>query len=381
MSYFDELASVFKQWEAAPPRGIAQAIEELKDREIVLYGAGAFGAENCLLLRKHGVEIVAFLDKNAEPGATKLDVPVYHPDDAALTEAFRKECTVYISITIPKRVMVTIKADLAAWGYNDCRPVQSLTARQVVYDDSECENPGLDYVVANRAKIERTLELMDDDESRRTFVSNVRAHLLRDYQDVFETDFAEQYFDAGVPLKKGLSSFADCGAYSGDSLNAALRHTESIDTYIAFEPIVSNFSMLTDVVNENKARIGSAFLYPCGVADKTGCASFSVSASSSAMTDSSEGEVLPLVKIDDVLKGVPVTFLKMDIEGAEPSALFGAEELIRFAKPDLAISVYHCVNHCWDIPYWLDSLSVGYKFYLRAHTAATLESVLYCIAI
>ena len=40
-----------------------------------------------------------------------------------------------------------------------------------------------------------------------------------------------------------------------------------------------------------------------------------------------------------------VDFIKMDIEGAEPKALIGAERTIREHRPQLAISVYHDLKH------------------------------------
>jgi len=374
----NEIEEILEMRRTAPPEAMEQATSGLSGKPVVLYGAGAFGAENFALLSRYGVIPAAFLDKNAQPGAEKLGIPVYHPDSENLSGPFRKECSVYISITAPARVMSSIKSDLSNWGYENCKEVQSITARQVCYDDDDRENPGDDYMQTNKEKIIRALDLMADEESRKTYVSCVKAHLLREYCCVYETGFPEQYFDAGVPLKKGLSSFIDCGAYNGDSLIGALRHCGTIDNFIAFEPIVSNFIELSDAVAQRRDVVKSAFLYPCGVAERTGTARFNVAASASAITENDSGEVLPLVRLDDVIFNVPLTFIKMDIEGAELSALRGAERLISEQSPDMAISVYHCVNHFWDIPYYISRLSSRYSFYLRAHTAATLESVLYC---
>jgi hypothetical protein len=42
--------------------------------------------------------------------------------------------------------------------------------------------------------------------------------------------------------------------------------------------------------------------------------------------------------------------LKMDIEGEEPAALRGAQELLRAHRPHLAISIYHRAEHLWEMP-------------------------------
>jgi FkbM family methyltransferase len=75
-----------------------------------------------------------------------------------------------------------------------------------------------------------------------------------------------------------------------------------------------------------------------------------------------------------------VDFIKMDIEGAELNALKGAEETIRRFKPKLAITVYHNLKDFWEIPEWLESLGLGYKFYLRHFTIHAEETVLFASA-
>lgn len=84
-------------------------------------------------------------------------------------------------------------------------------------------------------------------------------------------------------------------------------------------------------------------------------------------------------KLDDVLKDELVTFIKMDIEGAELEALKGAEHLIRTHKPKLAISIYHKPEDILSIPLYLKSLVPEYKFYLRHYSNWSSETVLYAI--
>lgn len=83
------------------------------------------------------------------------------------------------------------------------------------------------------------------------------------------------------------------------------------------------------------------------------------------------------VALDNALPNFRLTFISMDIEGAELEALKGAERSIRGNKPDLAISVYHLPNHIWEIPLYIEKLSLGYKFYLRNYSGKPIETVLY----
>ena len=75
-----------------------------------------------------------------------------------------------------------------------------------------------------------------------------------------------------------------------------------------------------------------------------------------------------------------VDFIKMDIEGAEIDALLGAEEILRRFRPKLAISVYHKPDHVVAIPEYLDSLKLGYRFYLDHFTTHMEETVLFATA-
>jgi FkbM family methyltransferase len=84
--------------------------------------------------------------------------------------------------------------------------------------------------------------------------------------------------------------------------------------------------------------------------------------------------------IDDFMKetGVErIDFIKMDIEGAELRALQGAEDTIRTFRPKLAISLYHNDDDFIVIPKYLDSLKLGYEFFLGHFTIHLEETVLF----
>lgn len=74
-----------------------------------------------------------------------------------------------------------------------------------------------------------------------------------------------------------------------------------------------------------------------------------------------------------------VNFIKMDIEGFELEALRGAVNTLKRFKPKLAISLYHKVEDFILIPQFLNSLGLGYKFYLDHYTIYLPETVLYAI--
>ena len=75
----------------------------------------------------------------------------------------------------------------------------------------------------------------------------------------------------------------------------------------------------------------------------------------------------------------PITYMKMDIEGAEMHALRGAERQIAKNKPKLAVSVYHKIGDLFEISSYLRTLVPEYRFYLRHHSYAGDDTVLYAV--
>jgi FkbM family methyltransferase len=75
-----------------------------------------------------------------------------------------------------------------------------------------------------------------------------------------------------------------------------------------------------------------------------------------------------------------IDFIKMDIEGAELLALQGTRQTLSRFKPKLAICVYHRLEDFFDIPDYLNSLNLGYHFFLRHFTIHAEETVLFARA-
>ena len=95
-------------------------------------------------------------------------------------------------------------------------------------------------------------------------------------------------------------------------------------------------------------------LFNLGIWDAECDVTYSIGKSQSTIGNGeAKGHVAPL---DDVLRGERVSFIKMDIEGAEPNALRGASNIIQTQKPRLAICVYHHLKHLWEIPLYIHEL-------------------------
>jgi hypothetical protein len=102
----------------------------------------------------------------------------------------------------------------------------------------------------------------------------------------------------------------------------------------------------------------------------------------SASNISSTGKsIIQCVALDDAVPTFAPNLIKMDIEGAEHSALLGARKLIVANTPGIAASLYHRPEHLWQLPILVNSIAPGkYNFYMRSHAMNDFELVLYCVS-
>lgn len=90
-----------------------------------------------------------------------------------------------------------------------------------------------------------------------------------------------------------------------------------------------------------------------------------------------DSNLVNTIKLDSIVGSDNVTFIKLDVEGAEKEALIGAEQCIKNNKPKLAISVYHNPDDFLEITDYLSNLVPDYKFVLRHYHSDCIETILY----
>jgi hypothetical protein len=88
--------------------------------------------------------------------------------------------------------------------------------------------------------------------------------------------------------------------------------------------------------------------------------------------------MIPVTCLDEEVE-TPISFLKLDVEGAECDALLGAARHIAQDRVRLAVCVYHDQTHFWQVPEIVLSINDRYDVYLRHYTEGILETVMYFI--
>ena len=184
-----------------------------------------------------------------------------------------------------------------------------------------------------------------------------------------------QYYDT---LQFGCEEvIADVGCYDCFTTKQYFKLvTDKYKKIYSFEPEPEQFIKCRNLIAEGNYKNWE--IYNCGICDETGKLFFS--ANKSCTKISADGDIeVKVIRLDDFFKTHEVpTFIKMDIEGAEMSALRGCAETIKKYKPKLAICVYHKPEDIFEIPEYILSLNPDYKLWLRHYTNLVNETVLYC---
>jgi FkbM family methyltransferase len=350
--------------------------EKFKDKKIVIYGAGAgFVTFRQFALEKSNLinNIIAVLDLKFKSGDVFSNIPAFSPFDFIPPQDV--DNVVAIITSGKQENHEQMKKHL-----NDLGIKNIIFGMRLFEYNSHYLSDDIDerYYLKNSNDILKSFYLFNDEKSKEVFAGFITSFIERKVNHIpFDSD-KDQYFPNDIKMNAGVSRFIDCGAYNGDTLEQIINKFHHISYAACFEPDEENYKKLCKTIENNKNNImHQCITIPCGVYDKECKLTFSGDILASGTISKDGNTMIQCVSIDNCLPTFAPTMIKMDIECAELKALKGAENTIKKYKPDLAICVYHLPSHIWEIPLYLDSLNLGYKFYLRNYSGGMLETVLY----
>lgn len=200
-----------------------------------------------------------------------------------------------------------------------------------------------------------------------------------DIRAYFKCGTGDDYFYENFLKYEEKEIFVDAGCYNLATTKDFKKKCKGLIKSYAFEPDDYNYQQCYNVLNEEKESLPNVQLYPYGTwsCETTLC----FDASSDGCSHIGEGSnEIKTIAIDDVVgKRDKITFIKMDVEGAELESLKGAKEIIKRDSPKLAICIYHKPEDIITIPLYIKELVPQYKFYLRSYSNADNEMVLYAV--
>jgi FkbM family methyltransferase len=194
--------------------------------------------------------------------------------------------------------------------------------------------------------------------------------------------YRQYYFSRnGVEIKPTAGDHViDAGGCFGDTAVGFADAVGAQGRVYVFDPLPKHCAIMRQQLEMNPALAPGISIFPIGLSDRIN--------DIGPLPD--DGLInpgariiaanVPTSTIDEVVarNDIPrIDFIKMDIEGSELAALRGAEATIRRCKPKLAISLYHRPEDFFSIPFWVDSLGLGYRMFIDHYSIHNEETVLF----
>lgn len=187
---------------------------------------------------------------------------------------------------------------------------------------------------------------------------------------------ALQYFDVFGPVDDEI--VVDAGAYDGATAIQFLEWGKGkVKRVYSFELDPENAAKCEENLRPYADKVP---LVKKGTWDKNEVM-YADAARGAVSSISTKGSTkVYLTSIDSVVQDERVTFIKMDVEGAELQSLMGARNTIIKNHPRVAICAYHKSSDLYELPEYILSIVPEYKFYLRHYSSCVYETVLcaYC---
>ena len=378
-----ELEYVLRQIEAEPVETVRWRERNAFDNiagpfheRLVLFGAGPLGRGILAGLRNVGVEPLAFADNNQNLWGTEVSgLKVLSPNEAVKTYG---DTTCFV-VTIYQGA--SVRHQLANLG---CQRIAHFAALVWKYADTFIPQSGLDLphrMVAQIESIRKCYAALADDVSKTELCEQLRwRYWLENTPLSTPDDSRDTYFPMDLLSPIAGEIFVDCGGFDGDTIRSFNEHWKGAFRHIfALEPDPANRAALS--ANIDAMGISSRVtVMPYAVGSSSGPVSFSITSSAASHVTASEHvATVESRRLDDLEWHVTPTYIKMDIESAEPDAIAGASQLLKRYRPVLAVCTYHRSEHLWQVPNLIRSIVPEYNIFLRRYAEDCWEGVCYAI--
>lgn len=344
-----------------------------KCNTVVLYGGGHAVYWYIKYLRKFGINPRMIVDKNISlKDDYCLDIPIISLEQFVEIKD-KEKWEVVISAPKFREEIISELIQIV-----DARRIHSFEA-EIYFNFLHDVNAYKDYLIINWEKLLGVYKALADDESRYTLTNVIKGRVSGNQKYFYNCYVGNQYWPENIIKFSESEVMVECGSNDGSTLKDLVDQVNGKFRRIyCFEPDKDCIKKMREVINNIP---GDIFLIEKGAGAENSSSQFVSEAlvGASHICSELEGDYgVDICRIDDFISD-NVTYMKMDIEGSELSALQGSMNIIQNNKPKLAICVYHRNEDILDIYECLISINPDYKFYLRHHTWGATETVLYAV--
>ena len=220
----------------------------------------------------------------------------------------------------------------------------------------------------NIAHFNEARQMLSDSESRRIFDNTLLYKLTGDVSYLFDAESDKDQVMLGLLHADTVKSYADLGAYNGDTIRELLKYAKRLSYAVAFEPDRRTFRKL-DEYCATEENIDELLRVHAAAWSENTTLSFSTEGNrnSGLFAKTKKNEDIAALTLDGVLGGRGVDYIKFDVEGAEAEALRGCEKTIAACRPRLLVSAYHRSEDIFALPRLIKDMRPDYDLYLRRY--------------
>lgn len=247
----------------------------------------------------------------------------------------------------------------------------------------------LAFAKAHTAELEAAYALLSDDESRMIFENVLQFKLTGRLAPLMAAVSDPDRVMRELIMPERIVAAADLGAYNGDTVRELLcQPNAAIKRIWAMEPDARNFRRLEAyAATEMRAEV---IVSHAGAWNESATLCFDESGNRNASLGENRSQTLSsrpakirqtqVCRLDELLAGASVDYIKYDVEGAERQALEGSRETILRYAPTLLVSLYHRNEDLFALPLQIHRDFPSYKaFYLRRFVGVPAWDLnLYC---
>ena len=215
--------------------------------------------------------------------------------------------------------------------------------------------------------MEFVYNLLSDDVSKNAYESIISYKLSGNINYLFECDHDRSEMFKAILHPDKYRVFADLGAYTGDTIRELINYSPSLKYVFAMEPDRKTFKKLERYA-EAETSCQIAALNLAAWSENTTLSFDNSGNRNSNIANSGKVIEVEADSLDNITSGLPVDYIKYDVEGSEKQAIFGSANIIKRFSPELCVSLYHRSEDIFLLPALIHHLNPNYKFYLRRGT-------------
>lgn len=214
-------------------------------------------------------------------------------------------------------------------------------------------------------QLQKVYGRLGDELSRKVFAAALNYKLSGDIKYLFDCESQRQADLRQLFTFTEQETYLDLGAYNGDTVQEFLQLVHGrYKQIVAVEPDRRNFKKLerlTKMLPQGFAAVQK------GIWQQPGEMWFSDSGGRQSTLLAAHKKQVPVDSVDHLGGGLDVSYIKMDVEGAEKEALAGGLQTIKRCRPKILLAAYHYDNDLFQLPLILWEMVPEYKIYLRKH--------------